>query len=135
MHFPLFSRSAFPKISPAILTLLAASLLPGHADAPPVTVTVTKKAPMETLAADGSISGVAEAAVGTKYTWLSTNGTNLVLSDASGAHYELATSATDFMPAAAAPAPAASAPSPAPAPVAAASPASAAPETPAPSAP
>ena len=77
-------------------------------------VTVTKKEPMETLAADGSISGVAEAAVGTKSTWLNTNGTNLVLSDASGAHYDLVTSATDYVPGAATPAPVAAAPSPAP---------------------
>jgi len=131
MHFPLFSRFGF--FSPVLFALLAASSLSSHGDTSTVMVTVTKKAPLETLAADGSISGVSEAAVGAKYTWLSTNGTNLVLSDASGAHYELATSATDYVPAAAAPAPVASTPSPAPAPVAAASPASSpAPSTPAP---
>src|SRR6201996_2333682 len=114
MHLPFLSRSGFSRISPALLTLLVASLLPSQADTPPIVVTVIKKAPMETLATDGSISGVSEAAVGAKYTWLSTNGANLVLSDASGAHYELATSATDYVPASAAPAPVASAPSPAP---------------------
>jgi hypothetical protein len=122
----LYLRS--PKLGLFLLVLLATLGLPGRADASSVVVTVTKKTPVETLAADGSVSGVSEVAVGTKYTWVSTDGTNLVLADASGAHYEVATAATDYVPAAATPTAAAPAPTTPQAPVASASsPATAAP--------
>jgi hypothetical protein len=99
-------RAEFSKFGPFFFILLASLSLSSHAATSPVVVTVTKKVPIETLAADGSVTGVSEVAPGAKYTWVSTDGTNLVLADASGAHYEVATTATDYNPAAAAPPPA-----------------------------
>ena len=110
MHSLPFSRSRFTKFSPVLLALLIVALLPARADATPVTVTVTKKIPAETLAADGSVTGVSETAPGTKYTFVSAPGTNVVLADSTGAHIEVPTTATDYVPAAAAPSPAPSAP-------------------------
>jgi hypothetical protein len=68
------------------------------------TVTITRKAPLQTLSAEDTMTGVQEAAVGSKYTWVSSEGSDITLQDAQGAHYRIALSATDYTPAAPAPA-------------------------------
>lgn len=107
-----------------------------------VTVTITKRAPIESLSASGEITGVKEADAGTKMTLAGCSGMELTLQDAQGAKYKIAASATDYQPppapvVAALPAPAAAPPSaPAPAapkPAAPAPPPAAASGSPAPS--
>jgi hypothetical protein len=90
-------------LSIQFLFISALALLPICTKAAAIPVTITHKAPVETLAADGSVSGVSEAAVGTKYTWAATEGTNLVVTDSSGTRYEVATVATDYVQTAATP--------------------------------
>jgi hypothetical protein len=60
-------------------------------------VTITHKAPLLTLSPEGTMTGVQEAVVGAKYTWVSTDGANVILADDKGAHYRIAQSATDFV--------------------------------------
>ena len=55
--------------------------------------------------------GVQEGTVGAKYTWVSTDGANIVVQDDKGAHYRIASAATDYVATSAAP----SAPAPSPA--------------------
>lgn len=73
-------------------------------------VTITRKAPLETVTADGVMTGVSEAAIGAKYSYVSADGLNVILQDAAGVHYKIALSATDYTPPA--PAPTAAAPAP-----------------------
>jgi predicted esterase len=88
--------------------LIMASLLilPARADAP-VTVTITQSAPLETLSATGEVSAVTEAQPGTQFKVVAANGPQLTLQDAKGVRYQIAVSATDYVPAPTAPAPAA----------------------------
>jgi glucosylceramidase len=66
------------------------------ADNVPVTVTITKQTPIETLALDGSVSGVNEATVGTRLNLVSADGSQIILQDVQGTHYRIARSATDY---------------------------------------
>ena len=66
-------------------------------------VTITHKAPIETLSPDGMMTGVTDSVVGAKFTWVSTSGSDVTLQDASGVHYRIAESATDYSPAPPAP--------------------------------
>jgi uncharacterized membrane protein YkoI len=84
--------------------LFAGLLLAGAdisaADNTPVSVTITQRTPMETLAADGSIMGVGEATVGTRFTFVSASGAQVTLQDAQGMRYRIAQSSTDYSAAA-----------------------------------
>ena len=62
------------------------------------TVIVTKRAPVESLAADGSVSGVSEAQVGAAYTLVSCANGQVIVRDAQGAEYRLELAATDYTP-------------------------------------
>jgi hypothetical protein len=64
--------------------------------ADPVTVTVMQRSPISALSADGSVSGMSESTVGTKYTFVSSDGQHLVVQDAQGNHYRLAQASTDY---------------------------------------
>jgi len=79
-----------------VISLLS---LPLSADdnSTPVTVTITQRAPISTLGADGSVSGMIEAVVGTHYTFVSYDGQRLVLQDSQGTHYRINQSATDYV--------------------------------------
>lgn len=107
---------------PILLVLLMFSVI-GRAQSSGQVVTIVQKAPLETYSADGIMTGVQEAVVGTKYTFVSTDGPSVMLQDATGAHYKVALVATDYTPAPPAPASVAAAPAPAPS-TAAATPAS-----------
>jgi hypothetical protein len=67
------------------------------------TVTVTKQAPLESLAADGSVSGVSEAQAGVAYTLVSCANGQVIVRDAQGGEYRLDVTATDYTPPAPAP--------------------------------
>jgi hypothetical protein len=121
------------RLSGSLWLLLAFHLQ--AADAIPVTVTITQRSPISTLAADGSISSMTEGTVGNHYTFVSSDGQQMIVQDAQGTHYRIAQASTDYVGAApATPAPTATAASttstPIPSPVA---PTNAAP-TPAPTA-
>jgi dienelactone hydrolase len=63
-----------------------------------VTVTITKKAPIETVSSSGEIAGVAESTVGTKLILISASLPQLTLQDAQGTRFLIAASATDYTP-------------------------------------
>ena len=113
MHFSFFSRPRNYFLPIFISLTLGIS----HAD--PVTVTVTQASPIETLAADGSVTGLTRAVTGAHYTFVSSDGSKVILQDATNVHYRIALASTDYTPpAAASPTPAPSAPAPVPAPAA-----------------
>jgi len=62
------------------------------------TVTVTKQAPLEGLAADGSVSGVSEAEVGTVYTLVSCANGQVIVRDAQGGEFRIDLASTDYTP-------------------------------------
>jgi beta-galactosidase len=64
----------------------------------PVTVTITKQSPIETLSSDGTISGVTEATVGTRLRLVSVTGSEVTLQDEQNISYRIALSATDYTP-------------------------------------
>ena len=99
------SSKRSPLCTFVLLSILSISSL-AQADQPQA-VTITRKAPLQTLSPEGTMTGVQEAAVGTKYTWVSTDGANIVVADSAGAHYKVATAATDYVPRRRRPAPAA----------------------------
>ncbi|MCE0498307.1 MAG: hypothetical protein LV481_10220 [Methylacidiphilales bacterium] len=76
---------------------LSFSLLAG-ADTAPVTVTITQKTPIETLAQDGSVTGVSEATVGARMKLVSADGSQIILEDEHGTRYRMAQSSTDYQP-------------------------------------
>ncbi len=104
--------------------MAAILIFPAIAFADAVTVTITQRAPIESVSATGEITGVKEASVGDKLTWISTDGSQLTLQDAQGTHYRIALSATDYTPPAVAtapaPTPATNVPAPSPSPIVAA---------------
>ncbi len=61
-----------------------------------ITVTITQRVPIETISLNGQIIGVREATVGTKLTWVGTDGSQLTLQDAQGTRYRIVRSATDY---------------------------------------
>ena len=69
-----------------------------YAIADGTTVTVTQKAPIETVSPTGDVTGVTESTVGAKFIWLSSNGAQLTLKDAQGAKYLIDQGATDYTP-------------------------------------
>lgn len=76
-------------------------LIPAHwAMAPntsaPRTITITEQAQMETLA-NGDVSGFANATKGSHYTFVSVQGSQLVLQDAQGKQYLIDQSSTDYV--------------------------------------
>lgn len=81
----------------AAFLLLAVSLTVCRGDSSSPVV-ITRKVPIETLSGDGVVTGVAEAAVGTRYSLLSASGGNLVVADARGNRYQVIASATDYKP-------------------------------------
>ena len=64
----------------------------------PVTVTVTKQSPIETLSSDGTISGVKEATIGMRLKLVSVTGSEVTLQDEQRISYRIALSATDYIP-------------------------------------
>jgi hypothetical protein len=72
-------------------------------------VTITRKTPLAIVSADGAMTGVKEAVVGTKLTWVKTEGSQVTLEDAQGIYYRIAVAATDYTPPTPAPAPTAAA--------------------------
>jgi len=77
-------------ISAALLTAL-----PAPAD---TTVTVTRRAPMESMSPTGEVTGVSEAQLGAKYTLAGMKNGQVVVKDAQGNHFEIAVVATDYTP-------------------------------------
>ena len=65
-----------------------------------VTVTVTKRVPVECLSADGSVIGVREATVGAHYTLIKAAAGQVTMQDSAG-RYQIAIVATDYVPPAA----------------------------------
>ena len=61
-----YKIDAMQIITLAIGLILSASFIAG-ADNTPVTVMITQRTPIESLAPDGSVTGVNEAAVGTRF--------------------------------------------------------------------
>jgi hypothetical protein len=61
-------------------------------------VTVTQRAPLESLSATGDVTGVAEAQVGVQYTLVSCANGQVILHDAQGNQFRLALKATDYTP-------------------------------------
>jgi hypothetical protein len=103
----------------------------GLADPIAVTVTVTQRAPIETLSATGDVTGVAMATAHTRYTLVGGDGQKIILQDAQGARYRIAVAATDYVPPAPTPMPAPATPPPVTNAVAQAPPPAAAPKPPA----
>jgi beta-galactosidase len=64
----------------------------------PVTVTVTKQSPIETLSSDGTISGVKEATIGMRLKLVSVTGSEVTLQDEQQISYRIALGATDYIP-------------------------------------
>jgi poly(3-hydroxybutyrate) depolymerase len=84
-------------IALALVFLLSVSTGKG-ADTAPVAVTITKRAPIETLSPTGEMVGVSEATVGTRLTLVSAEGAKVILQDAQGTRYRIALSSTDYSP-------------------------------------
>ena len=83
------------RVVALVLAILA--FLPARAgDVSPVTI--TKRAPIESLDSSGSVAGVAEAKIGDKYVLISAASGQLTLQDAKGNHYIVAVDATDYIP-------------------------------------
>jgi hypothetical protein len=76
-----------------------AVLAPGRADAPSITVAISRSAPIETLSPSGEITNVTMAAAGVRYTLVSVQGTQVLLKDSSGTRYLVALNCTDYSPA------------------------------------
>src|SRR5580698_9768251 len=68
---------------------------------PAAVVTVTQRAPLESLSATGDVTGVTEAQVGAQYTLVSCANGQVILHDAQGNPFRLAVKATDYTPPAA----------------------------------
>jgi beta-galactosidase len=64
----------------------------------PVTVTITKHSPIETLSSDGTISGVKDATIGARLKLVSVTGSEVTLQDEQQIYYRIAWSATDYTP-------------------------------------
>jgi hypothetical protein len=62
------------------------------------TVTVTQRAPLESVSAAGDVTGVMESQVGATYTFVSSKDGQLVLRDAQGNEFQIAATATDYTP-------------------------------------
>jgi hypothetical protein len=108
MAFPRQSRSQGWRCS-----VLAVALSLGVATAGlATTVTVTQRAPLESLSPAGDVTGVTEAQIGAQYTLVSFANGQVILHDTQGNPFRLAVKATDYTPPAA-PAPVV-APTPAP---------------------
>jgi beta-galactosidase len=95
----------FGPVPFALVAFLVFSLLALRADESKAAVTITRPAPLETLSADGSVSSVAQAKVGSTFVLVATNGDQLTLKDSSGAQYRISAAATDHHVSAAASAP------------------------------
>jgi dienelactone hydrolase len=67
-------------------------------DTQPVSVNITKRAPVETLSESGDVTGVTESTVGTKMNLVRTDGTSVILADSQGVHHRIAIAATDYTP-------------------------------------
>ncbi len=80
------------------LVLILALPLSVLAQAAATTVTITKRAPLEMVTADGTLLGVSDATVGAKMTWVSTAGSEVTLQDAQGHYYRIAVASTDYVP-------------------------------------
>ena len=92
-----------PQPLVAGVALLSLLLLGGNAGA--TDVTITQKAPLESVSTSGAVIGVSESTVGARMTLVSMTGPELTLQNGAGAHYEIAASATDYVPPAVLPAP------------------------------
>jgi hypothetical protein len=79
------------------VAFISALSLTTWAEPEPVSVTITKQVPVETVSASGDVLGVAESSVGTKGTWVSTEGAQITLKDAKGTLYRVDTAATDYV--------------------------------------
>jgi len=62
------------------------------------TVTVTQKAPLESLSASGDVTGVMEAQVGAQYTLVSCANGQVTVHDAQGNQFRITLAATDYTP-------------------------------------
>ncbi|MDB4793708.1 C39 family peptidase [Methylacidiphilales bacterium] len=93
MKLPIFMRRRW-------LTLAVLVLIPhiGWSDSALVTVTITAKAPVETLSLTGGVTGVKETTVGDHFIFVSIQGDRLILQDSQGTRYRIAQTATDYMP-------------------------------------
>jgi hypothetical protein len=74
--------------------ILAATCAPCTA----VTVTVSQRAPLESLSASGDVTGVTEAQAGAQYMLVTDHNGQLIVRDAQGNEYQIATAATDYVP-------------------------------------
>lgn len=95
----LITMSRLPLSHVCLLALISCfAFLPAQADSAAVTVTISRKAPIETLSPTGDVNGVIEAMVGAHYTLVSVQGSQVMLQDAQGAHYLIAVNCTDYVP-------------------------------------
>jgi alpha-L-fucosidase 2 len=95
-------RSPF-KIGGFLLLIIASIFIFSvycQADGAGVTVTITQRAPIETLSAGGAVVGVTDSTIGTKLTLVSTDGSQMILQDTQGVRYRIALGTTDYIPSA-----------------------------------
>jgi hypothetical protein len=63
-----------------------------------VTVTITQRAPIESLSDSNNVIAVSESGIGAKLTLMSTDGSLVILQDQQGRRYRIALAATDYVP-------------------------------------
>jgi beta-galactosidase len=85
-------------IAIALVLSLAIPVL-NAANNTPVTVTIVRQSPIETLSSNGTVSGVKEATIGTHLKLVSVAGSEVTLQDDQQICYRIAMSATDYTPA------------------------------------
>lgn len=84
-----------PHLAVAVVSLFTLSL---KADSSPaIVVTLTKRAPVETLSATGQMTGVSEGAIGTQFILLAANGSRLTVQDQQGGLHRLLANCTDYV--------------------------------------
>jgi len=75
-------------------------ILPNCVADAPVTVTIVKRVPIQTLGSDGAVIKMTESTIGAQMTLVSMDGTSVLLQDSQGIHYRINLGATDYVPAA-----------------------------------
>jgi alpha-L-fucosidase 2 len=94
----LYMTTRFLRLSLLIFASIVIFPIYCPADGAGVTVTITQRAPIESLSASGEVLGVTEAPIGIKLTLVSTDGSKVILQDAQGGRYRIASGATDYAP-------------------------------------
>jgi hypothetical protein len=82
-------------------TLLACGILMAAlgdwAKAAPATVTIVRRAAIETLSSNGDVNKVSEATTGTQYSFVGVQGSMVEIQDSTGTHYLVPVNCTDYL--------------------------------------